>query len=235
MSDKTFVLDGRTIPYSEGQTIMQAAMAAGVYIPRLCYHPEFKPHGSCKLCTVKANGRQAASCTQLAQSGVVVESDTRELNDERRALLQMLFVEGNHFCPSCEQSGNCQLQATAYALNMMSTHFEHFFPDRPVDASHPDYLLDFNRCILCSLCIRASRDVDGKNVFGLAGRGIKSHLIVNAESGQLSDTDFDASDKAAHVCPVGVILKKRKGFAVPIGQRTYDLNPISAMPGTEKS
>ena len=76
MSDKTFVLDGKTIPYSEGQTIMQAAMAAGVYIPRLCYHPEFKPHGSCKLCTVKANGRQAASCTQLAQSGAVVESVT---------------------------------------------------------------------------------------------------------------------------------------------------------------
>lgn len=230
MSDKSFVLDGKTIPYAEGQTIMQAAMAAGVYIPRLCYHPEFKPHGSCKLCTVKVNGRQAASCTQLAQASVVVESDTRELNDERRALLQMLFVEGNHFCPSCEQSGNCQLQATAYALNMMSTHFEHFFPDRPVDASHPDYLLDFNRCILCSLCIRASRDVDGKNVFGLAGRGIKSHLIVNAESGQLADTNFTAQDKAAHVCPVGVILKKRVGFKVPIGQRTYDLNPISAMP-----
>jgi [NiFe] hydrogenase diaphorase moiety small subunit len=235
MSDKTFVLDGKTIPYAEGQTIMQAAMAAGVYIPRLCYHPEFKPHGSCKLCTVKANGRQAASCTQLAQAGVVVESDTRELNDERRALLQMLFVEGNHFCPSCEQSGNCQLQATAYALNMMSTHFEHFFPDRPVDASHPDYLLDFNRCILCSLCIRASRDVDGKNVFGLAGRGIKSHLIVNAESGRLADTDFNASDKAAHVCPVGVILKKRVGFKVPIGQRTYDIKPINAMNGAEKS
>jgi [NiFe] hydrogenase diaphorase moiety small subunit len=235
MSDKTFVLDGQTIPYAEGQTIMQAAMAAGVYIPRLCYHPEFKPHGSCKLCTVKANGRQAASCTQLAQTGVVVESDTRELNDERRALLQMLFVEGNHFCPSCEQSGNCQLQATAYALNMMSTHFEHFFPDRPVDASHPDYLLDFNRCILCSLCIRASRDVDGKNVFGLAGRGIKSHLIVNAESGQLADTSFTAQDKAAHVCPVGVILKKRVGFKVPIGQRTYDVQPINAMHSEEES
>ncbi|MGO8755858.1 MAG: 2Fe-2S iron-sulfur cluster-binding protein [Gallionellaceae bacterium] len=221
------MLDGKPIRFDAGQTIMQAALAAGVYIPRLCYHPEFKPHGSCKLCTVKVNGRQFASCTYEAQDGLVVESDSEELNGERRALLQMLFVEGNHFCPSCEASGNCQLQASAYELQMMTPHYDHFFPDRPLDASHAEWLLDFNRCILCSLCVRASRDVDGKNVFALAGRGIKTRLIVNARSGLLADTDFAGSDKAAHVCPVGVILKKRTGFSVPIGQRTYDLHPIS--------
>ena len=228
--NKSFMLDGKTIPFSDGQTIIQAAMAAGEYIPHLCFNPEFKAHGSCKLCTVKANGRQTASCTQQAQPDMVVESNTKELNDERRTLLQMLFVEGNHFCPSCEKSGNCQLQATAYELGMMSSHFDHFYPDRPVDASHSAYLLDFNRCILCSLCVRASRDVDGKNVFALAGRGIGSHLIVNAKSGELVDTNFDETDKAAHVCPVGVILKKRVGFAVPIGNRSFDEQPIGATP-----
>jgi [NiFe] hydrogenase diaphorase moiety small subunit len=224
---QTFMLDGKAIPFEEGQTIIQAATAAGVFIPHLCYHPDFKPHGSCKLCTVKVNGRQTASCTMRAMAGMVVESDTEEINAERLALTQMLFVEGNHFCPSCEQSGNCQLQATAYHLGMMSPHYDHFFPNRPVDASHPEVLLDFNRCILCSLCVRASRDVDGKNVFALSGRGIKTHLIVNAKSGQLGDTDFMLDDKAAQVCPVGVILKKRRGFAVPIGERTYDKAPIS--------
>ncbi len=223
----TFTLDGKTIPFTEGQTIIQAASAAGVFIPHLCYHPEFKPHGSCKLCTVKVNGRHTASCTMRAAPGMVVESDTEEINAERRALTQMLFVEGNHFCPSCEKSGNCQLQATAYHLGMMSPHYDHFFPSRPVDASHPDALLDFNRCILCSLCVRASRDVDGKNVFALSGRGIGTHLIVNAKSGQLGDTDFTLDDKAAQVCPVGVILKKRRGFAVPIGERKYDKAPIA--------
>ncbi|MGA9395447.1 MAG: 2Fe-2S iron-sulfur cluster-binding protein [Azonexus sp.] len=225
--NQTFMLDGKAIPFEEGQTIIQAATAAGVFIPHLCYHPDFKPHGSCKLCTVKVNGRQTASCTMRAMAGMVVESDTEEINAERLALTQMLFVEGNHFCPSCEQSGNCQLQATAYHLGMMSPHYDHFFPNRPVDASHPEVLLEFNRCILCSLCVRASRDVDGKNVFALSGRGIKTHLIVNARSGQLGDTDFMLDDKAAQVCPVGVILKKRRGFAVPIGERTYDKAPIS--------
>jgi [NiFe] hydrogenase diaphorase moiety small subunit len=230
---QTFIIDGKTVPFEEGETIIQAATRAGIFIPHLCYHPEFKPHGSCKLCTVKVNGRQTASCTMRAMAGIVVESDTEEINAERRALTQMLFVEGNHFCPSCEQSGNCQLQATAYHLGMMSPHYDHFFPNRPVDASHPEVLLDFNRCILCSLCVRASRDVDGKNVFALSGRGIGTHLIVNAKSGQLGDTNFTLDDKAAQVCPVGVILKKRKGFAVPIGERKYDKAPISEPATTE--
>jgi [NiFe] hydrogenase diaphorase moiety small subunit len=223
----TFTLDGRPVAFAEGQTILQAAVAAGAYIPHLCFHPEFKPHGSCKVCTVRVGGREAASCTTRATEGAVVESDTPELNADRRALVQMLFVEGNHFCPSCEKSGDCKLQATAYDLGMVSPHFDHFFPDRPVDASHPELLLDFNRCILCSLCVRASREVDGKSVFGLSGRGIGAHLIVNSRSGRLADSDFSATDKAASVCPVGVILPKRRGFAVPISERTYDAAPIS--------
>lgn len=221
-----FTLDGKVIPFADGETIIQAAQAADTYIPHLCYHPDFEPHGSCKLCTVKVNGGQTAACTMQAAEGMVVESETDELNAARLALTQMLFVEGNHFCPSCEKSGDCQLQATAYHLGMMTQHFDQFFPNRPLDASHPDFLLDFNRCILCSLCVRASRDVDGKNVFALAGRGLKTHLIVNAQSGHLVDTNFSVSDKAAHVCPVGVILPKRRGFVVPIGERTFDKQPI---------
>ncbi len=223
----TFTLDGQEIPFRAGQTIIQAAQAGGKWIPHLCYHPEFKPHGSCKLCTVKVNGRHMASCTTQAAAGQVVESDTEELNAERRTLLQMLFVEGNHFCPSCEKSGNCKLQATAYELGMMTPHFDHFYPNRPVDASHPEVLLDFNRCILCSLCVRASRDVDRKFVFALSGRGIGTRLIVNSPSGQLADTNVGLDDKALQVCPVGVILRKRRGFAVPIGERTFDKAPIS--------
>ena len=224
----TFTLDGRTVAFTEGQTIIQAALAAGIYIPHLCYHPDFKPHGSCKLCTVKVDGRQIASCTTQAHAGMVVESNTPALNAERRTLTQMLFAEGNHFCPSCEKSGACKLQATAYELGMVSAHYDHFFPSRPVDASHPDVLLDFNRCILCSLCVRASRDVDGKNAFALSGRGIHTRLIVNAKSGRLADTDVTLQDKAVHVCPVGVFLRKDKGFNVPIGRRVFDLKPISA-------
>jgi len=227
---ESFTLDGQPIAFEPGQTLMQAARAAGRHIPHLCWHPDFSAHGSCKLCTVKAGGRLVTACTTAASAGLAVESDTPELRDKRLALLQLLFVEGNHFCPACEKSGNCLLQASACEAGMLTPHFDHFFPDRPLDASHPEVLLDFNRCILCELCVRASRDIDGKNVFALSGRGLNSHLIVNSESGRLADTDFAASDRAAEVCPVGVILRKGVGFSTPIGQRRFDLHPLSESP-----
>jgi [NiFe] hydrogenase diaphorase moiety small subunit len=223
-----FLLDGEEVPFRPGQTVMQAALCAGRYIPHLCYHPEFTPHGSCRVCTARVNGRNVAACTTPAEAAMEVESNTEELNELRRTLVQMLFAEGNHFCPSCEKSGNCGLQALGYDLGVMTAGFRHLFPDRPVDASHPGLWLDFNRCILCELCVRASRDVDGKHVFALGGRGIGKYLLVNAESGRLADTDVAVGDKAVEVCPVGAILPKRVGFAVPIGRRRYDLSPVSA-------
>ncbi|WP_298834670.1 2Fe-2S iron-sulfur cluster-binding protein [uncultured Piscinibacter sp.] len=218
----TFSLDGEDIPFDPGETILQAARRAGRYIPHLCWHPDFRAHGSCRICTVKVGGRMGAACTVQASAGLEVESATEELNAQRKTLLQMLFVEGNHFCPSCEKSGNCLLQATAYQMGMEGPHFEEFYPDRPVDASHPDVLLEFNRCILCELCVRASHDVDRKNVFAIAGHGIGTHLVVNSESGQLVDTALALTDRATGICPVGVILPKRRGFVIPIGQRRYD-------------
>ena len=223
---KTITIDGQTIPFVDGQTIMDAALAAGMYIPHLCHNPEFKPHGSCKLCTVTVNGRNVASCTMPAAEGQQVQSDTTELNDERRALTQMLFVEGNHFCPFCEKSGNCNLQAVAYYLGMMSPHYNQFYPQREVDASHPDVLLDRNRCIYCELCVRASRDVDGKNVFGLTGRGMATTLIVNSASGRLGDTTLAVTDKAVQVCPTGALMKKGLAYTVPIGRRIFDHRSI---------
>jgi [NiFe] hydrogenase diaphorase moiety small subunit len=226
----TFTLDGEAIAFTAGQSVLQAALAAGVYIPHLCAHPEFKPHGSCRVCMVRVNGRVCASCTLPAQPGQVIESETMELRELRREIVQLLFVEGNHFCPSCEKSGDCKLQAVAYQLEMKTLHFTQLFPDRPLDASHPDLVLDFNRCILCELCVRASADIDGRHVFALSGRGVHKHLIVNAESGKLADTSIAITDTAVAVCPVGVILKRGRGFTVPIGERTYDRAPIDAMP-----
>ncbi len=223
----SFALDGEDVPFRAGETVMQAAARAGRYIPHLCWHPDFTPHGSCRLCIVKAGGRTGAACTLPAVAGQEVESDTAELNAHRKTLLQMLFVEGNHFCPSCEKSGNCLLQATAYQMGMEGPHFEEFYPSRPVDASHPDILIDFNRCILCELCVRASADVDGKQVFAIGGRGIGTRLLVNSASGRLADTDMAPDDRAASVCPVGAILPKRRGFAIPIGERRYDAESVA--------
>jgi len=220
-------IDGRTITFEQGDTIIDAALRAGEYIPHLCHNPEFHPHGSCRVCIVEVNGRQASACTLQAADGMEVINKSESIMEERRNLLQMLFVEGNHICPGCEKSGACQLQAVAYFTNMLSPHYTHFFPRRTLDASHPDTVIDFDRCILCELCVRASHDVDHKNVFAISGRGINSHLVINSPSGKLGDSDFAASDKAAHVCPVGAILPKHRGYDQPIGRRLYDKQPVS--------
>jgi [NiFe] hydrogenase diaphorase moiety small subunit len=224
---KRLRFDGREIPFTQGQTIMDAVLAAGEYIPHLCHNPEFAPQGSCRVCVVGVNGKQVSACTAPAADGMEVDSSSEEIQSTRRAVLQMLFVEGNHVCPGCEKSGACQLQAVAYYTGMLAPHFTHFFPRRELDASHPDFIIDFNRCILCELCVRASRDVDGKRVFAISGRGIESHLVIDSSSGKLGDSSFSADDKAAHVCPVGAILPKHKGYEVPIGDRLYDREPIS--------
>lgn len=227
--ENILMIDGVPVKFEPGQTVLEAALANGIWIPHLCWDLDFTPHGSCKLCIVVVNGRNGSACTIKAMPGQEVFSSSPEIEERRRTLLQMLFVEGNHFCPGCEKSGNCKLQALAYDAEMLSPHFNQFYPNRELDGSHPDILLDMNRCIMCELCVRASRDVDGKNVFGLAGRGRSSHIVVNAASGRLGDTDITLEDRAAHVCPVGAILPKRVGFAIPIGARRYDHAPISEL------
>jgi [NiFe] hydrogenase diaphorase moiety small subunit len=118
------------------------------------------------------------------------------------------------------------LQAVAYHLNMLDDHFPLFFPNREVDASHADVMIDHNRCIFCTLCVRASQEKDSKDVFAISGRGINKHLIINSKTGLLKDTDIDATDRAAHICPTGAILIKRTGYQVPIGERIYDHKQI---------
>lgn len=223
----TIIVDGVRVDAIHGQNILQACDAAGIYIPRLCYHPDLKPAGHCRLCTCKIDGRRVSACTMPVSHGLVIETNTKELNDDRRSIIEMLFAEGNHFCASCEKSGDCELQALGYRLGMLVPMFPSLWEHRTIDATHPDIFIDRNRCVLCSRCVRASRIVDGKSVFGFKGRGIWTTLNIDSE-GRLDETALAAADKAAHVCPVGCIVIKRSGYLVPYGQRRFDERPIGS-------
>jgi len=222
-----FTIDGKAVSGKTGMTILEAADQSGVYIPRLCKGDGLKPRGSCRVCTVMVNGRPQAACTQPAAEGMTVENETPELLEHRRRIIEMLFVEGNHFCPFCEKSGNCELQALAYRFGIAAPRFPYLFPKRELDATHPDVFIDRNRCILCGRCVNASRDVDGKTAFEFVERGGKKRLAADAEAG-LAGTRAAAADRAMEVCPVGSLMKKRVGYAVPIGERKYDRQPIGA-------
>lgn len=222
----TIIIDGQEIPFTKGQTIMDAALAARVYIPHLCHYPGLTPRGNCRLCTVDIGSKSVAACITPAAAGQEISNNTSALNDARKSITQMLFIEGDHICPSCEKTGNCKLQAMGYYLGMLDGHFPQFYQHREVDASHARILLDRARCILCDLCVRASREVDKKNVFAIAGRGTEARLIVNSLTGKLADSNIEPGDLAANICPVGAILIKEQGYQVPIGQRIYDQHTI---------
>jgi [NiFe] hydrogenase diaphorase moiety small subunit len=226
MSEIAFTIDGRTVKGLPGQTILKVADAAGIYIPRLCAYKDLIPHGSCRVCSVRVNGRIQAACVQTLMEGMKVENDTPELLAFRRSIIDMLFVEGNHYCMFCEKSGMCELQALAYRFGITAPQHPLLHPKREIDLTHPDVYLDHNRCILCGRCVRVSQELDQKNVFQFVGRGHRKRLQVNAAA--LAATDLRVTDQVVVSCPVGALMRKRVGYAVPIGRRPYDHRPIGA-------
>jgi len=226
MTEIKFTIDGKPCTARPGQTIVEAAKANGVYIPVLCHSEGLKPAGSCRVCTVRIGGRPAAACTQPVAEGMAVENATPELEDMRRAVVEMLFVEGNHFCPSCEKSGNCELQALAYRFGMLVPRFPFQWPARATDGSAPKIIMEHNRCIQCQRCVRAVQAADGRKVFAVHDRGGRTRIGVDPELA--AGLDEAAARKAMDICPVGAILRKEVGFAVPIGRRKFDRTPIGS-------
>ena len=224
-----FKIDSKECIGDEGQLILDAALENGVYIPNLCYLKNVIPAGSCRICTIKMNGRPQAACTTPLTHdcmGMDIECNTPELAEMRKTIIELLFVEGNHFCPACEKSGSCDLQGLAYRFQMMVPQFPYTFPMKQLDAEAPKIFLDRNRCILCKKCIRAIKDKDGKSIFAYYKRGAKLEIHIDHElAAKLTD---EQAQKAMDICPVGAILKKEKGFDVPIGKRKYDKQSIGS-------
>jgi len=165
-----FRIDGRECQSEEGKYLVDAARENGIYIPTLCNYEGLKPKGSCRICTVKLNGRYATACTTPVIDDMTIENDTEELNEIRREIIELLFVSGNHFCPACEKSGNCELQALAYRFRIMAPRFPFAFPQKNIDASHPLIIKEQNRCVLCKRCIRGIKDDKGRSIFAYKNR-----------------------------------------------------------------
>lgn len=226
MSDIKFTIDGKACTAKDGLMLVEAAKANGVYIPVLCHFEGLKPAGTCRICTVKVGGRFMAACTTPVAEGMVVESNTPEIENLRKSIIEMLFVEGNHMCPTCEKSGNCELQALGYRYQMLVPRFPYMWPVRPVIADTPKIYLDRNRCVQCLRCVRDIVTPDGKHVFAVTNRGDKTLITIDTKlAAKLSE---DMAVKAMKQCPVGCILRKEVGYKIPVGQRKFDSKPIGS-------
>ena len=223
----TFYIDDTECTATKGQCILEAADDNGIYIPRLCHQKDLSPSGSCRVCTVSANGRNQAACTTPVAQDMIIENESDEVLDMRRAVIEMLFIEGNHFCPMCERSGNCELQAIAYRLKILAPRYPYMFPSRKLDASHPGIFIDGNRCIQCGRCVRAAEQIDKKPILGFIGRGGALRIKASSTDG-LKGVDISADDACVKACPVGAIIVKDTAYRKPIGERTYDKQPIGS-------
>ncbi|MBS4062810.1 MAG: (2Fe-2S)-binding protein [Bacteroidetes bacterium] len=221
-----FKIDGNECMAEAGTYIVEAAHQNGIYIPTLCNMPGVKPKGSCRICTVKINGRLMTSCTTPVTDGMEIESNSNDINELRKSIIELLFVSGNHFCPACEKSGNCELQALGYLYQMMVPRFPYDFPKREVDASSPFIIKDQDRCILCKRCIKSIKDEDDRSYFAFHNRG--NHLEVVLDKELAANMTKETAELAMNNCPVGSIIVKEKGFVVPIGQRKFDKKPIGS-------
>ncbi len=221
-----FEIDGKIIEAEKGQTIVEAAQANGIYIPTLCNFSGVKPKGCCRMCTIKINNKFMTACTTPVADGMEVENNTEEINDIRKSIIELLFVSGNHFCPACEKSGNCELQALAYRYQMMVPRFPFLFPQKGVDASSPKIVKDQNRCISCKRCIKTIEDEKGRKYFAYKNRGNKLEVVLDEEMAKTMTDEI--AQLAMENCPVGSILRKEIGYIQPIGTRKYDKKPIGS-------
>ena len=221
-----FTLDGRACLAEEGAQLVAAAKECGVYIPTLCNYPGIPPKGACRICTVLVNGIPQTACTTKVVEDMAVVTRTPELEEFRKAVVEILFAEGYHLCPSCERSGNCELQALAYRYRVTVSNFPYLFPKRDVEAWHPKLVKDHNRCIQCKRCIRGIHNAAGQAIFAFGKRGDK--VVINIDPETSKNISDELAQRAMDICPVGAILRKGKGFDTPIGRRKYDHQPIGS-------
>jgi bidirectional [NiFe] hydrogenase diaphorase subunit len=170
--------------------------------------------GGCRLCIVEVSGvgRLLPACTTPAQDGMSVTTNSEKLTQYRRMALEFLFSERNHQCAVCVSNNHCELQSMAQRLGVTNVRYPYSFPKMRVDASHERYVLDHNRCILCTRCVRVCAEVEGARVWDVSGRGIHS-LIVSDMNRPWGDSKTCTScGKCVEVCPTGALAEK--GFGV---------------------
>lgn len=205
-------IDGKEMEVEEGSTVLEAAKQAGVDIPTLCNHEKLLPYGACRICVVEAGpGALKPACATYVVEGMDIKTSTKEIQEVRMTVLQLLFGERNHYCMYCESSGNCELQDLGYRFGLDSFQFPPYEDKFPVDVSHPFILFDQNRCVLCRRCARACAELGGHFVLEVKNRGYQSLINVDLNN-QFAQSSCVSCGLCVQVCPTGALVDKRASY-----------------------
>ncbi len=216
MDTVTLTIDGRQVTVEKGKSVLEAAIAHGVDVPYYCYHPGLGVDGSCRVCIVKIEkmGKLQTACSTTCTEGMVVTTASPDVVAARASVFEFLLANHPLDCPVCDKGGECPLQDFSYTFGPERSRME--FPRREFDGSGvkadvdfgPTLLLNRNRCILCTRCVRFMRDVEGDAQIGITDRGYGSEISTFEEQGVISLLSGNLMD----VCPVGAITTRDYRF-----------------------
>ncbi|HEV8130512.1 MAG TPA: 2Fe-2S iron-sulfur cluster-binding protein [Acidobacteriota bacterium] len=203
----TLTIDGQQITVDKGKTVIQAAEALGTYIPRYCYHPGLSIAGSCRMCLVEIEKmpKLQIACYTQATEGMVVHTNTDQVKVARQAILEFLLSNHPLDCPVCDQSGECDLQNFYMEFGLYQSKFlENKIKRRKAYPIGPHVILDNERCILCSRCVRFCKEVSKSYELGIVSRGEHSEIAL-FEDRELNNP---YSGNVIDICPVGALTER---------------------------
>jgi bidirectional [NiFe] hydrogenase diaphorase subunit len=220
---RTLVIDGKDVAANSHQTVLSAARENGINIPTLCHLEGLSDIGACRLCVVEVEGSNKLfpACATNVEEGMKVTTNSERLVAYRRQIIEMFFLERNHICAVCVANKHCGLQGHAEALGLTHFNLPPLHPELPVDATHERFILDHNRCILCTRCVRVCDEVEGAHTWDIAGRGINARLVSDGGIPWGSSTTCTSCGKCVQVCPTGALSEKGRSVAEAKARRPY--------------
>lgn len=206
----TLTINDELVSAREGQTLLDVIRERGIALPTLCHLDGLSERGGCRLCLVEIKGstKLVPSCVTAVQEGIEVTTHSERLISYRRMILELLFSERNHICAVCVMNGHCELQDQAAKTGVVSVRYDYLCPDFPLDATHERFVLDHNRCILCTRCVRVCDEVEGAHTWDVMGRGVNSRVIADLNQPWGDSQSCTSCGKCVQVCPTGALSVK---------------------------
>ena len=203
------IIDNKKVSVPEGTTVLEAARSVGIDIPTLCFLKEINEVGDCRMCIVEIEGRRglATSCVQKVEDGMVVHTNTPNVIDSRKTILDLIVSNHHAECLTCIRNGNCELQDLCNKFGIRKIQYEGEKIEHEIDDKSPSIVRDFDKCILCRRCVATCKNVQNIGAIASANRGFES-CISTTYGCSLNDVNCTLCGQCIEACPVGALYEK---------------------------